>query len=72
VMEVDLPRKRIALSMRLDDVPGEARTSTSRGDRPARDDRGGRGTLRPLPAKKPEPVVANSAFADAFSCARKR
>nr|WP_063572618.1 Tex family protein [Luteibacter rhizovicinus] len=26
VMEVDLPRKRIALTMRLDDVPGEARS----------------------------------------------
>lgn len=28
VMEVDAPRKRIALSMRLDDTPGEASTNT--------------------------------------------
>ena len=34
VMEVDLARKRIALSMRLDDVPGE-----SRGGRPAREEK---------------------------------
>jgi uncharacterized protein len=34
VMEVDLQRQRIALSMRLDDVPGEARSAReSRGER---------------------------------------
>ncbi|HEY0179221.1 MAG TPA: Tex family protein, partial [Dokdonella sp.] len=32
VMEVDLPRRRIALSMRLDDVPGEARSRDVRGE----------------------------------------
>ena len=74
VMEVDLPRKRIALSMRLDDVPGEARTG-----RPAQRDeqrpgnRGGAGNARggnamPKPAAPP----ANNAFADAFSKALKR
>jgi uncharacterized protein len=77
VMEVDLPRKRIALSMRLDDVPGEARTG-----RPGqRDDanaggnrRGGQGGggSRPAQAPKATPAPANSAFADAFSKALKR
>ncbi|HEX7768905.1 MAG TPA: Tex family protein, partial [Dokdonella sp.] len=38
VMEVDLQRQRIALSMRLDDVPGEARVA--RGGRDARSERG--------------------------------
>ncbi|QDE41247.1 RNA-binding transcriptional accessory protein [Luteibacter pinisoli] len=75
VMEVDLPRKRIALSMRLDDVPGEARSG-----RPAqRDDaapggnrRGGPGGARPPQPPKAAPAPANSAFADAFSKALKR
>lgn len=53
VLEVDVPRRRIALTRRLDDVPGETR-STKRDERPAtnergprdsgrRDERGGRG-----------------------------
>ncbi|MGN6481931.1 Tex family protein [Luteibacter sp.] len=77
VMEVDLPRKRIALSMRLDDVPGEARTGRPGG---ARDDASGGGNRRgpgggggrgPQPPKA-APAPANSAFADAFSKALKR
>ena len=75
VMEIDLPRKRIALSMRLDDVPGEAR-----GGRPgARDEapagggnrRGPQGG-RPAQPAKPAAAPANSAFADAFSRALKK
>jgi uncharacterized protein len=31
VMEVDVPRKRIGLSMRMDDVPGEKRGNEARG-----------------------------------------
>jgi Transcriptional accessory protein len=77
VMEVDLPRKRIALSMRLDDVPGEARTGRPGG---ARDDapaggnrRGGQGGGRPpQQAAKAAPAPANSAFADALTKALKR
>jgi uncharacterized protein len=74
VLEVDVPRKRIALTRRLDDVPGEARggkrddrpTSNERGSREARGPRadagrpGGRGT----PGTGPAP--ANSAMADAL------
>jgi uncharacterized protein len=77
VMEVDLPRKRIALSMRLDDVPGEAR-----GGRPgSRDDaagtggnrRGGQGGgNRNAAPPKPAAAPANSIFADALSRALKK
>jgi protein Tex len=73
VMEVDLPRQRIGLSMRLDDEPGQARAG-----RPAaageqrggpRDSRGPRpGGATPKTAAAP----ANSAFADALSRALKR
>ncbi len=73
VMEIDLPRKRIGLSMRLDDVPGEERSSAARGEPPTRDDRRDRGGNRGAPARKPAAVAAgNSAFADAFSRALKR
>ncbi|KAF1005673.1 MAG: Protein YhgF [Luteibacter sp.] len=75
VMEVDLPRKRIALSMRLDDVPGEARGSrpAQRDDAPAGNRRGGQGGggRGPAPAKPSAPPT-NSAFADAFSRALKK
>jgi protein Tex len=75
VMEVDLPRKRIALSMRLDDVPGEARSGRpgDRGDAAAGNGRrgGGQGN-RPSAAPKPAPAPANSAFADALKSALKR
>ncbi|MDQ8050175.1 Tex family protein [Luteibacter sp.] len=77
VMEIDLPRKRIALSMRLDDVPGEAR-----GGRPGqRDDapagggnrRGGQGGgARAHQPPKQAAAPCNSAFADAFSRALKK
>ncbi|GAA0901897.1 Tex family protein [Rothia nasimurium] len=75
VMEVDLPRKRIALSMRLDDVPGEARSGrpAQRDEAPAGGRRGGPGGggRGPAPAKASAPP-ANSAFADAFSRALKK
>jgi uncharacterized protein len=80
VMEVDLPRKRIALTMRLDDVPGEARSgrpaqggdATSAGGGGNR--RGGQGGGGGRPSQQPKPVAApaNSAFADAFSRAQKK
>jgi len=67
VMEVDLQRQRIALSMRLDDVPGEAR-----GGRPAGGERNDRGGNRPMPSKKPAAPATNNALADAFARALKR
>ncbi|WP_266158449.1 Tex family protein [Dyella silvatica] len=75
VMEIDLPRQRIGLSMRLDDEPGQARAG-----RPAEgnENRGGARDHRgPRPgggggAPKPAPAPGNSAFADALSRAMKR
>jgi uncharacterized protein len=62
VMEVDLPRQRIGLSMRLDDEPGQARAAA----RPAAgDDRKGR-PPRGAPAPKPAAPPANHAFAEAL------
>jgi uncharacterized protein len=79
VMEIDLPRKRIALSMRLDDVPGEARGGRpgARDEAPAgggnrRGPQGGRPAQPAKPAAKPAAAPANSAFADAFSRALKK
>jgi uncharacterized protein len=73
VLEVDLPRKRIALTMRLDDPVGEARTSAPRGGAAPNDTRG----ARPAPgsrggfAKAAAPAPANNVFADAFAKARR-
>ncbi len=78
VIEVDIPRKRIALTRRLDDavpVPREARTQAAaprheRGDRrDMKSDRGGndRGGNRAPPASAP----ANNALAAAFARAKK-
>ena len=69
VMEVDLQRQRIALSMRLDDVPGEARGA--RDASAPRDNT--RSAPRGTPPRKPvtQPAPANSAFAEAFARARK-
>ena len=71
VLEVDVPRKRIALTCRLDDVPGDKPARESRGE--ARSDgRGPRGARpaagRPATAAAP----ANNALADAFARARGR
>ena len=74
VLEVDVLRKRIALTRRLDDVPGEARggkrderpTSNERSSREVRGPRpeGGRPAGRGTPGTGPAP--ANSAMADAL------
>ncbi|HVI56802.1 MAG TPA: Tex family protein [Luteibacter sp.] len=81
VMEVDLPRKRIALTMRLDDVPGEARSGRpGQRDDAAQGGGGGGGNRRgaqggagrPPQPPKAAPAPANSAFADAFSRALKK
>ena len=64
VMEVDLPRQRIGLSMRLDDEPGQARGERSGGgDRNTRTPRSG-------PPPKPAAPPANNAFAEALLRAR--
>jgi uncharacterized protein len=65
VMEVDIPRQRIGLSMRLDDEPGQAR-----GARPAAGDSRAVRPQRGAPATKPAAPPANNAFADALLRAR--
>ncbi|UVO08069.1 RNA-binding transcriptional accessory protein [Pectobacterium polonicum] len=73
VMEVDLQRKRIALTMRLDEQPGE--TSSRRGGGNARTDnttssRQPAGKSRPRPANAP--ATGNSAMGDALAAAFKK
>jgi uncharacterized protein len=73
VMEVDVPRKRIGLSCRLDDVPGEARKDARGGQR---DDARGSGSGRPQsrdtrgatqkPRSGQSAPPANTAMADAL------
>lgn len=71
VLEVDVPRKRIALTCRLDDVPGDRPARESRGD--VRSDSRGPRAGRPGGAKPaPTAVPANNALADAFARARGR
>lgn len=43
VMDVDVPRKRISLSMRLDDEPGPSKAAPARAAAPARQNRGNGG-----------------------------
>jgi len=71
VMEVDLPRQRIGLSMRLDDEPGQARGRPGAGTDPRgqRDNRPAARTSSAPP--KPAAAPASGAFADAFARARK-
>ncbi|MBQ4856043.1 RNA-binding transcriptional accessory protein [Rhodanobacter sp. B2A1Ga4] len=73
VMEVDLPRQRIGLSMRLDDEPGQARGGRPGGGNDARaGQRDNRGPRPGSGAAKPTPAPANNAFADALARATKR
>jgi uncharacterized protein len=64
VMEVDVARKRIGLSMKLDAAP--ARPSGERNERGARDNRGAVNAYRP---KQEE--VRNSSMADKLAALRK-
>lgn len=75
VLEVDVLRKRIALTRRLDDVPGEKPSRESREDRNAarapggpRGGRSGGGGGKPATSAP----LANNALADAFARARGR
>jgi protein Tex len=74
VMEVDVPRKRIALTCRLDDVPGESRgggrddarkaDARQAGPRPGGQGPKGGGNAKPRPGQSAPP--ANTAMADAL------
>ena len=61
VMEIDAARKRIALTMRLDDEPGSA----AKRDRPSENHT--RKDTRPLRSAPREQAQGNSAMADAFA-----
>ncbi|MFA5591305.1 MAG: Tex family protein [Lysobacteraceae bacterium] len=72
VMEVDIPRQRIGLSMRLSDEPGQTRSGGPAGrERDARPHGGPRGADRGS-ARGGAPATGNagSALADAFARAR--
>ncbi|MEO7052682.1 MAG: Tex family protein [Rhodanobacter sp.] len=69
VMEIDLPRQRIGLSMRLDDEPGQNRTRPATGFSEPRRSSGG---ARPAAPVRPTPAPGNSAFADALLRAKNR
>ncbi|HSD17812.1 MAG TPA: Tex family protein [Thermomonas sp.] len=69
VLEVDVARKRIALTRRMGDEPGQPTSRAPGGDRDARRD-GGRGNDRGRAATPPKPQAQaapfNSAMADAL------
>ncbi|AOA72678.1 Tex family protein [Stenotrophomonas rhizophila] len=81
VLEVDVARKRIALTRRLDDTPAPAKAPGERDARPAgggRRDGGGGGGARqggrgPAPGPRPGSGAppANNALADAFARAKR-
>jgi uncharacterized protein len=73
VMEVDLPRQRIGLSMRLDDEPGQARGGRPAEGKSSAGARDQRNSSRPAGgAPKAATAPVNSAFADALARAAKR
>jgi uncharacterized protein len=68
VLEVDLQRKRIALTRRLEEKPAAKRAPSGEPARGGRDFSRGGGTAPP--ARRPEPQ-ANNAMADAFARAKR-
>ncbi len=73
VMDVDIPRKRIALSMRMDDQPGEKSDSRA-GDGGNRRDSGGKPSARngrQKAAENPQKGAMAGALAQALASARK-
>ncbi|MEP6897330.1 MAG: S1 RNA-binding domain-containing protein, partial [Rhodanobacter sp.] len=74
VMEIDLPRQRIGLSLRLDDEPGQPRSGRPVEGKAAapRDQRNGSRSGGGPPASIAAPAPVNSVFADALARAAKR
>jgi uncharacterized protein len=71
VMEIDLPRQRIGLSMRLDDEPGQARNRPAAGSDTPRGQRDSCSPARSSTSKQPTPAPGGNTLADAFARARK-
>ena len=72
VMEIDLPRQRIGLSMRLDDEPGQSRSRAGANGNEPRRGVGGGGARQSTAPPKPAPAPANNAFAEALLRAKRR
>jgi len=72
VMEVDPDRKRIALSMRLQDEPGSTAAKPQRVRADGRNGKAGRGARQSRGNRQQSKPVANTALAEALSKARKR
>ena len=66
VMEVDIPRKRIALSMRMSDTPGEKIEGNRGGSRPT----GNRSSSAPRPRETAAAAPASGAMANLFANAK--
>lgn len=66
VMEVDLPRQRIGLSLRLDDEIGGGSPRTAQNSAPERRDRRGAGAAPRKTAKQPPAPAAAGSMADAL------
>jgi uncharacterized protein len=78
VLEVDVARQRIALTMRLDDPLGDARQAREAGGRDGRDARAGAprggsgaGARGAGPKSGGAPAPGNHALADAFARAKR-
>ncbi|MBB6116685.1 uncharacterized protein F4826_003627 [Rahnella inusitata] len=69
VMEVDLPRKRIALTMRLDEQPGEAPARRSSAPAAATPRDGQKRPAQNKPAGRNAAPAGNNAMADALAAA---
>ena len=69
VMEVDIPRNRIALSMRMGDTPGEKIEGTRGGQSHGGQSRGGARPSQSTPRNEPKPA-ANGAMAALFANAK--
>jgi uncharacterized protein len=67
VMEVDIPRKRVGLSMRMSDTPGE-KIDGARGARPGSAPRQSQGSAPRKETTAPAP--ANNAMASLFANAK--
>ncbi len=70
VMEVDVPRKRIALSMRLTDEPRADKSASQKSRAQQKSTQPQKNTQTPKGSQQTPP--SNSAFADAFAKAKKR
>ncbi|MFT4179630.1 MAG: Tex family protein [Thermomonas sp.] len=66
VLEIDVPRKRIALTRRMDDPVGQARSDARRDERPARRDNNNAPRGPHPAAQPPRNAPFNSAMADAL------